>query len=182
MDKIEGLTKIIAPLTQKGLKQLRAGDMVYLSGTVLSARDAAHKRLVAAINNGHELPVILENQALFYLGPSPAPPGKKSGSIGPTTAARMDGMTEPLLQKGLKATIGKGKRSDNIKHLMKKYGAVYFIAIGGVAAYLSKKVKKIEAVAYTDLGPEAIYRLAVEDFPLIVAYDIYGGDVFNYSK
>jgi len=170
--------QLIAPFKEGKLKELRAGDMVSLSGSILSARDAAHKRLIETIESGAELPVDINNQAIFYLGPSPTPPGKNCGSIGPTTAARMDEMTEPLLKAGLKAAIGKGSRSETVKKLFGHYGAVYFVAIGGVAAYLSKKVKKIEVVAYPDLGPEAIYKLEVKDFPLIVAYDTHGGDIF----
>jgi fumarate hydratase subunit beta len=171
--------QLIAPFKEGKLKELSAGDLVSLSGSILSARDAAHKRLIETIESGTALPIDINNQALFYLGPSPTPPGKNCGSIGPTTAARMDEMTEPLLKAGLKATIGKGKRSETVKKLFGHYGAVYFVAVGGVAAYLSKKVKKIEVIAYPDLGPEAIYRLEVKDFPLIVAYDTFGGDIFQ---
>ncbi|MBM3710078.1 MAG: TRZ/ATZ family protein [Actinobacteria bacterium] len=171
--------KLKTPLDIKQISSLKAGDIVSLSGTVLGARDAAHRRMALSIKNGEKLPVNLKNAVIFYLGPSPAPPGKVSGSIGPTTSARMDKYSQVLLGKGLKAMIGKGKRSSEIKELLKKYKSVYFIAPGGVAAYLSKKVKKIETVAYHDLGPEAIYSLEVENFPLIVAYDIFGGDIFK---
>lgn len=176
--RIAAPLKITAPFNGDDLKCLKAGDIVRLSGSIFSARDAAHKKLAETISRGLRLPVDIKNQAIFYLGPSPAPPGKPCGSIGPTTSARMDDMTEPLLKAGLKAAIGKGKRSEGAKKLFRQYGAVYFVAVGGVAAYLSKKVKKIEVVAYPDLGPEAIYRLEVKDFPLIVAYDSHGGDIF----
>lgn len=171
--------KLNTPLERDKIKDLKAGDMVSLSGSLLGARDAAHKRLCSLIENGKETPVNLKNETIFYLGPSPTSPGKRSGSIGPTTSARMDGLTEPLLKAGIIATIGKGSRSPEAKYLFLKYNAVYFIAPGGVAAYLATKVKKIETVAYDDLGPEAIFRITVEDFPLFVAYDICGGDVFT---
>ena len=167
------------PLSFDDIKKLKAGDIVSLSGLIFSARDAAHKRIVSSISQGLQLPVEIEGQTIFYLGPSPTPPGKPSGSIGPTTSARMDEFTEPLLEKGLKAAIGKGERSDKTRELFLKHGAVYFVACGGVGAYLAQKVLKIEPAAYQDLGPEAIYMLEVRDFPLIVAYDIYGGDIFK---
>jgi len=171
--------KITTPLGEEKIKSLKAGEIVLLSGTILGARDAAHKRLVHAIQSNKKLPVDLAGQVIFYVGPSPAPPGKRSGSIGPTTSARMDDMTEPLLKKGLRATIGKGARNKKLAGILKKYNAVYFIAPGGVAAYLAGKVKKIAATAYADLGPEALFTIEVEDLPLIVAYDIYGGDIFK---
>ena len=171
--------KLKTPLDQKQISNLKTGDIVSLSGTIIGARDAAHKRMILAIKNGEKLPLDLKNATIFYLGPSPTPPGKVCGSIGPTTSARMDSYAEPLLKVGLKAMIGKGKRSNKLKEILKKYGAIYFVAPGGVAAYLSKKVKKIDAIAYQDLGPETIYSLFVEDFPLIVAYDIFCGDIFK---
>jgi fumarate hydratase subunit beta len=167
------------PLKPEDIQKLNAGDIVSLSGRIFSARDAAHKRILSAIAEGIELPVGIDGQTIFYLGPSPTPPGKASGSIGPTTSARMDKFTEPLLEKGLKAAIGKGARSERTRELFLKYGAIYFVACGGVGAYLAQKVKEIEPVAYPDLGPEAIYMLEVKDFPLIVAYDIHGGDIFK---
>jgi len=171
--------KLNTPLTEEKIKNLRAGDAVYLNGTILGARDAAHTRFIKSIASQEKLPVNLKNSTIFYVGPSPAPPGGKSGSIGPTTSARMDKLTEPLLKKGLKATIGKGSRSDNLKKLLKKYKSVYFITIGGIAAYLSTKVKNIKTVAYRDLGAEAVFEIEVSDLPLFVAYDIYGGDIFE---
>jgi len=166
------------PLGEDKVKSLRSGDILYLSGTIYGARDAAHKRLLTAIAAGESLPLELKDNTIFYVGPSPAPPGKASGSIGPTTASRMDSLTEPLLKLGLKAMIGKGKRSDELKEMCSRYKAVYLIAIGGIAAYLSSKVLSTETVAYTDLGPEAIHRIEIKDLPLFVAYDIYGGDIF----
>ncbi len=172
---------ISTPLNFEKIKELRAGDVVFLTGNILSARDAAHKRLVEAIFNSKELPINLKGQIIFYVGPSPTPPGKVSGSIGPTTSARMDIYTEPILKAGVVATIGKGSRSKEIKDVFLKYKAVYFVTCGGVSAYLSQKVEDIKIVAYQDLGPEAIYSIQVKDFPLFVAYDIYGNDIFNLN-
>jgi fumarate hydratase subunit beta len=172
-------TKLNTPLTVKKITSLRAGDMILLSGKIIGARDMAHKRLIEALKKKEKLPVELKDQVIFYLGPSPTPPGKISGSIGPTTSVRMDLLSEPLLAAGVKAMIGKGRRSKGLNNLLVKYKAVYFIAPGGVAAFLSTKVKSIKEVAYMDLGPEAIYILKVTDFPLIVANDIYGGDIFT---
>jgi len=171
--------KLDAPLTVEKITSLKAGDIVLLSGKIIGARDMAHKRLIEALKKKEKLPVELKDQVIFYLGPSPTPPGKISGSIGPTTSARMDGLSEPLLAAGVKAMIGKGRRSKDLNNLLVKYKAVYFIAPGGVAAFLSTKVKSIKEVAYNDLGPEAIYMLEVIDFPLVVANDIYGGDIFK---
>jgi fumarate hydratase subunit beta len=167
------------PLMPDDIQKLKAGDIVSLSGIIFSARDAAHKRIISAIAEGIKLPVDISGQIIMYLGPSPTPPGKTSGSIGPTTSARMDVFTEPLLEKGLRAAIGKGARSVKTRALFLKHGAVYFVACGGIGAYLAQKVEKIEPVAYPDLGPEAIYILQIKDFPLIVAYDIHGGDIFR---
>ena len=167
------------PLNTDDIKKLKSGDMVYLSGTIYGARDAAHKRMLKAIDEGGCLPIDLKDIVIFYVGPSPTPPGKNSGSVGPTTSARMDGITEPLLARGVKAMIGKGARSAGLKKMLPVYGAVYFIAIGGIASYLSSRVKAIEVVAYDDLGAEAIHKIEVKDFPLFVAYDIYGGDIFE---
>jgi fumarate hydratase subunit beta len=167
------------PLTQDKVKSLRAGDVVYLSGTIYGARDAAHKRMLSELEQGKKLPLDVRDITIFYVGPSPAPPGKSSGSLGPTTAVRMDGLTEPLMELGLRAMIGKGKRSEALRQLCIKHKAVYLIAVGGIAAYLSSKVCAIETVAYGDLGPEAIHRIQIADFPLFVAYDIYGGDIYK---
>ena len=166
------------PLTAEKIKLLRSGDTVLLSGRVYGARDAAHKRIVESIKKKEPLPIDLKDSTIFYVGPCPAPPGKASGSIGPTTAARMDGLTAPLLKKGLKAMIGKGARSSRLKANLKKYQAVYFTAVGGIAAYLAERVKKIEPIAYKDLGAEALYMMDLAEFPLFVAYDAYGGDIF----
>jgi len=155
-----------------------------LSGVVYTARDQAHKRLVEELeragkeNRKPDLPFFLEGQVIYYAGPAPSRPGMVIGPAGPTTSCRMDPYTPILLEKGLKGTIGKGSRGKDIIEAMKKYKAVYFVAVGGAAVLLSKKIKRAEIVAYEDLGPEAIYRLEVEDFPLIVANDVFGNDLF----
>ncbi|MGM0365166.1 MAG: FumA C-terminus/TtdB family hydratase beta subunit [Actinomycetota bacterium] len=173
--------QLSTPLTGEKIKSLKAGDMVFLTGEVFGARDMAHKRIAECIRKNKPLPVNLKDSTIFYVGPSPTPPGKTSGSVGPTTAARMDSLTEPLLKNGLRAMIGKGARSSQFKEMIKKYCAVYFVAVGGIAAYLSTRIKKIEQIAYHELGAEAIYSLQLENFPLFVAYDIYDGDIFEQA-
>ena len=173
------IKKITAPLDSAKIKGLRAGDFIYLSGTIYGARDMAHKKIAALISSGRRLPFDLTCAVMFYVGPSPTPPGKNSGSIGPTTSARMDSLTEPLLKKGLGAMIGKGRRAESIKEMCTKYRAVYFISIGGISALLASKVKRIKPIAFHDLGAEAVFEMEVMDFPLFVAYDIYGGDIFE---
>lgn len=173
------IKKLNTPLKDEDLKGLEAGELVYLSGDILGARDMAHKKLVECIKEKKELPVDLQGQIIFYVGPSPTPPGKKSGSIGPTTSMRMDPYTRPLLDEGLVATIGKGNRSQGLKDELKEHGAVYFITPGGIAAYLADRVSDIRTVAYGELGPEAIFSIKVKDFPLFVAYDTEGRDIFS---
>lgn len=177
--EVQATYRLSSPLTEEKIKKLKAGDKIYLTGTILGARDAAHKRIVETLALDKELPVNLKNGTIFYVGPSPAPPGKKSGSIGPTTSSRMDDLTEPLLKEGLKAMIGKGRRSSKIIELLKKYKSIYLVLTGGISAYLSTKIKDIEIIAYEDLGPEAIYKIQVENLPLYVACDIYGRDIFE---
>lgn len=167
------------PLTEKELETLRVGDKVFLSGTIYTARDAAHKRMSEAMAEGKALPVDLEGQTIYYMGPSPAREGRVIGSAGPTTASRMDVYTPALIEKGLKGMIGKGKRSPEVLEAVTKYKAVYFAATGGAGALLSKCIKEAEVIAYDDLGPEAIRKLTVEDFPVIVAADIYGGYIYR---
>lgn len=172
--------KIETPLTEKKVSELKAGDSVLLSGTIFTARDAAHKRLVELIENDKELPVDLNNGIIFYVGPSPARKGKIIGSAGPTTSYRMDKYTPILLEKiGLKGMIGKGNREDFVIESIKKYKAVYFAAIGGAGALISKCIKSSEIIAYDDLGPEAIRKLTVENIPLIVAVDCMGNDIYD---
>jgi len=166
------IKKIQFPLIDnKQIEKLRTGDEVEISGTIYVARDAAHKQLVDALNKNKPLPFPLKGSIIYYMGPTPAPPGKIIGSCGPTTSSRMDGYTLPLLQGGLKATMGKVERSAEITAGCKKYKAVYLITYGGCGAYLNRFVKKLDCVAYCELGPEAIYRLEVEGFPAIIGID-----------
>jgi len=174
--------KITTPLTDEVVEKLRAGDKVLITGYIYTARDAAHKRMVDAIQKGEPLPFDVKGQIIYYVGPTPPKPGEVIGSAGPTTSTRMDKYVEPLLKLGLKGMIGKGYRQPFIKELLKKYKAVYFAAVGGIAALYKDKIKEAEIIAYEDLGPEAIRRLYVEDFPVVVAYDIYGGDLFEEGR
>lgn len=171
--------RLNTPLTDEDVKRLRIGDRVLLSGIIYSARDAAHKRLVALIKEGKPLPFDLQGQVIYYMGPSPAPPGRPIGAAGPTTSYRMDPYAPELIAKGLKGMIGKGTRSPEVKEAMKKYGAVYFAAIGGAGALMSQSILSAEVIAYPELGPEAIRRLEVKDLPIVVANDIYGGDLYE---
>lgn len=170
--------KIKTPLTEEVITSLHAGDMVLLSGEVYTARDVAHRRLYESLLKGEKLPVDLSQAVLFYAGPSPTPPKKVIGSIGPTTSYRMDSFTPKLIEAGLRGMIGKGNRSQEVVEAIKKYKAVYFGAIGGIAALMSQCVKKAELIAYEDLGPEAIRKLTVRDFPLVVINDFQGNDLY----
>ena len=170
---------IQAPLDEETIKDLRAGDFVYITGTIYTARDAAHKRMSEALVAGGTLPIELRNNIIYYMGPSPAREGRAIGSAGPTTSGRMDRYTPALLDLGLKGMIGKGKRSGEVKEAMVRNGCVYFAAIGGAGALLSKAIKKSEVIAYEDLGTEAVRRLEVEDFPVIVVMDADGNDLYE---
>ena len=172
------MTKIInLPLTDEVIRDLKAGDSVLISGSMLTGRDAAHKRLFELIEKGEPLPVDISGEVIYYVGPAPAKPGHAVGPAGPTSSYRMDKYTPALLDRGLKAMIGKGKRSTEVIEAMKRNGCVYFAAIGGAAALISRSIKRIETLAYEDLGTEAIYRFYVEDFPAIVAIDSQGHSV-----
>lgn len=173
-----GIKYIQAPLTDEVVEELRIGDQVYISGTVYTARDAAHKRLVELLDRGEEPPFDIKGQIIFYVGPSPAKPGAVIGSAGPTTSYRMDAYTPPLLARGLKGMIGKGSRSQEVRDAMVTHKAVYFAAVGGAAALTAERIKKAEVIAYPDLGPEAIHKLEVENMPVIVVNDCYGGDLY----
>jgi fumarate hydratase subunit beta len=173
---------INSPIEAEVINKLRIGTRVLISGVVYTARDAAHQRLVQVLNRGDSLPFDLKGQTLYYMAPSPARPGQVIGSAGPTTSGRMDIYTPPLIAAGLRAMIGKGNRSTEVKEAIKKYKAIYFVTIGGAGALLSKAIKKAEVVAYEDLAAEAIMRLEVADFPAIVANDAYGGDLFQQGK
>lgn len=174
--------RIKAPLEASDVKRLKAGDRVLVSGVVYTARDAAHKRLVEALEAGQKLPFDLEGQIIYYVGPCPAKPGQALGSCGPTTSGRMDPYTPTLIARGLRGMIGKGSRVPAVVEAMRKHGAVYLAAIGGAGALAAKTVKKAEMVAYEDLGPEAIRRLEVEDFPAIVCIDAQGNDLYEAGK
>ena len=170
------------PLTLKTLESLKAGDNVLLSGALYVARDAAHRRMIETLDRGEPLPFDIKDQTLYYMGPSPAPPGRVIGSAGPTTSTRMDSYTPRLLAAGLKGMIGKGVRSPDVKEALKKHKAVYLAAVGGAGALISKTIIKSEVVAYPDLGPEAVLNLEVKDFPAVVINDIYGGDLYVEGK
>ncbi len=171
--------KIKTPLTEDVIEDLKCGDLVEITGVIYTARDAAHKRLVDLIKEGKNLPFDLRGAIIYYVGPTPAKPGKVIGSAGPTTSYRMDPYAPFLLEKGLKGMIGKGKRSKEVRDAIIKYKGIYFASTGGAAALLAKHIKSAEVVAYEDLGPEAIRRLYVEDFPAIVVNDIYGNDLYE---
>jgi fumarate hydratase subunit beta len=172
------MVRIQLPLTREKAGQLRAGDSCLLTGTIYTARDAAHKRLCDAVNRGEQLPFDLRDAVIYFVGPSPAAPGQIIGSAGPTTSCRMDAYSPTLIALGQTGMIGKGSRSPEVVAAMKEYGAVYFGAIGGCGALLSRCIKKCEVVAYADLGPEAIHRLVVEDFPVTVVIDAKGNDLY----
>jgi fumarate hydratase subunit beta len=176
------IKKVALPLTEKTIAELKAGDNVLLSGVLYVARDAAHKKMVEALDKGKPLPFDIKGQTVYYMGPSPAPPGRVIGAAGPTTSARMDIYTSRLLTAGLKGMIGKGARSLEVRDALKKHKAVYMAAVGGAGALLSKAIVKSEVIAYPELGPESILRLEVKDFPTTVINDIYGGDLYTEGK
>ncbi len=170
---------ISVPLTAETAVSLRAGDYVYLTGTIYTARDAAHKRMFETLERGEQLPFNMENNVIYYMGPSPARTGRPIGSAGPTTASRMDKYAPSLLDLGLKGMIGKGKRSQAVKDAIVRNGAVYFAAVGGAGALLSRSIAASEVIAYDDLGTEAIRRLEVKDFPVIVVMDSEGNNLYE---
>ena len=171
--------KIDAPIKQEQLDNLKAGDYVYITGTIYTARDAAHKRMYEAIQNKEELPMEMEGNIIYYMGPSPAREGRAIGSAGPTTASRMDKYAPTLLDLGLKGMIGKGKRSKEVLDAVVRNKSIYFAAVGGAGALLSKCIKESEVIAYDDLGTEAIRKLKVEDFPAIVVIDTKGNNLYE---
>jgi fumarate hydratase subunit beta len=171
--------KLFTPLTDETIEQLHAGDKVTITGVIYVGRDAAHKRLVAALDAGEPLPFDIQGQIIYYMGPSPAKPGAPIGSAGPTTSGRMDPYAPRLMAVGLRGMIGKGNRSVPVREAMRVHKAVYLGAIGGAGALIAKSIKKAEVIAYDDLGAEALRRLEVEDFPAIVINDIYGGDAYE---
>lgn len=172
---------IFTPLPKENLIKLKAGDLVFITGTVYSARDAAHKRIYDALIKGEEIPFVMKDNVIYYMGPAPAKKGQVIGSAGPTTSGRMDKYTPLLLDKGLAGMIGKGNRSKEVIDSMKKNKAVYFAATGGAGALLSKCIKKSKVIAYEDLGTEAVYELYVENFPAIVAIDSNGNNLYEIT-
>lgn len=176
------MIKLKTPFKAEDLKDLKAGDNVLISGYIYTGRDAAHKRLVDLLDQGKELPIDVDGAVIYYVGPTPAKEGRPIGSAGPTTAYRMDPYAPRLLDLGLKGMIGKGKRSKEVKEAIVRNGAVYFAAIGGAAALIAKSVKEAEVIAYEDLGPEAIRRLYVEDFPCTVEVDSKGVDLYETGR
>jgi fumarate hydratase subunit beta len=171
--------RITPPLTDEVVKKLKAGDRVLITGVIYTGRDMVHKYIVEGHNKGEKPPFDLTGQILYYTGPTPAPPGKPIGSAGPTTSYRMDKYTPTLLELGLKGMIGKGPRGQAVKDAIRHYKAVYFAAIGGAGALISKAIRKADVIAYPELGTEAVMRLDVEDFPAVVVNDVYGSDLYQ---
>ena len=174
--------RITAPFDESVARSLKAGDSVLISGTIIAARDAAHKLMVEALDAGQPLPVDLKNQVVYYVGPSPAKPGEPIGSAGPTTTGRMDSYTPRLIEQGLRGMIGKGNRSQAVIDAMKKHGVVYFAAVGGAGALIAKRIKQYTVLAYGELGPEAVASMTVEDFPAIVVMDSDGKDFYQVGQ
>lgn len=174
--------KLNTPLTDEDVVQLKAGDVVKLSGVIYSARDAAHKKIMDLIDAGKETPFEIAGSVVYYVGPSPAPPGRPIGSAGPTTSYRMDTYAPRLHALGLKASVGKGKRNDEVKAALKEHKAVYFGATGGAGALLSQCITASEIIAFEDLGPEAVRAMTVKDFPLLVVNDCHGGELYAKPK
>ena len=179
MDKV---IRLKTPLTAEDLEPLRIGDRVLLNGIIYTARDAAHGRLIERINRNESLPISMEGQVIYYVGPTPAKPGEVIGAAGPTSGYRMDPHTPALLERGLKGMIGKGPRDSAVKDAMQKHKAVYFAAIGGAGALMARSIRSAEVVAYADLETEAIRKLEVQDFPVIVAIDMHGGDLYESGQ
>lgn len=174
-----GIKKITTPLTQDAIDGFCSGEQALISGTIYTARDAAHKRMIEGLERGEPSPFDLKGQIIYYTGPTPAPPGRPIGSAGPTTSYRMDPYAPRLIELGLKGMIGKGPRGRVVLDAVKKNRAVYFAALGGAGALIAKSIRKAEVIAYPDLGAEAVYRLEVEDFPVVVINDVYGGDLYR---
>ena len=173
---------IKAPLSKKDIEKLHCGDYVYITGTIYTARDAAHKRIMQMIEDGEKLPYDIENAVIYYAGPTPAPEGKPIGSCGPTTSGRMDKFAPKLLDMGLGGMIGKGERNQEVRDAVVRNGAVYLCAVGGAGALAAHCIKECEVIAFEDLGCESVKRLYIEDFPLIVANDCKGGDIFSEGR
>jgi fumarate hydratase subunit beta len=176
---MEEAIRLTTPLKNEDVEKLHIGDRVLLSGVIYTARDAAHKRLVQLMEAGQPLPFELQGQVIYYVGPSPAKPGRPIGAAGPTTSYRMDAYAPLLISRGLKGMIGKGARNQTVKDAMKEHKAVYFAAIGGAGALMARSILSAEVIAYEELGPEAIRRMEVKDFPVTVANDCHGGDLYQ---
>jgi fumarate hydratase subunit beta len=174
--------QITSPFEEQAIERLRSGDDVLITGVIYAARDAAHKRMIESLDKGDKLPIDINGQTIYYMGPSPTKPGQVIGSAGPTTSGRMDAYTPRLIAEGLRAMIGKGERSTAVKEAIRQYKAIYFAIIGGIGALISKAIAKSEVIAYDDLGSEAFLRLEVKDLPAIVINDIYGGDLYEEGK
>lgn len=171
--------ELTTPLKAEDLEALKAGDLVHLNGVLYTGRDAAHKRMVEALDRGEALPVDIEGQVIYFVGPTPAKPGQPIGSAGPTTSYRMDSYSPRLMELGLRGMIGKGNRSQEVRDAMVRHKCVYFASVGGAGALVAKRIKKADVVAYEDLGPEAIRRLEVEQFPVVVVNDVHGNDLYE---
>lgn len=172
---------ITTPITEDVTVDLKSGDYVYITGTIYVARDAAHKRMIEALDRGEELPINIKDATIYYMGPSPAREGRPIGSAGPTTASRMDKYTPALLELGMRGMIGKGRRTEAVRESMMKNQAVYFAAVGGAGALLSKSILQAEVIAYEDLGTEAIRKLEIKDFPVIVVMDCEGNNLYDMA-
>lgn len=173
--------KITTPLTEDLIKTLRCGDLCLISGKLLTARDKAHERIAQMKASGEQLPFNLKGELIYYVGPTPAKPGEIIGAAGPTTSSRMDPFSSMMLELGIKGMIGKGKRDRQTKKLLTEYRAVYFSSFGGAGAYLNKRIKSSRIIAFDDLASEAVHELIVEDFPVVVAADIYGEDIYEHA-
>jgi len=173
--------KITTPLTEEVIETLKCGDLCLVTGKLLTARDKAHERIKLMISSGEKLPFELKNELIYYVGPTPAKPGEIIGAAGPTTSSRMDSFSSMMLELGIKGMIGKGKRDQQTKELLGKHHAVYFSSFGGAGAYLSKKIIYSKIIAFDDLASEAVHELIVEDFPVVVAIDIYGDDIYEHA-
>lgn len=182
MQELQPPKLITTPLTEAVIATLRAGDRVLISGELITARDAAHRRFIELIRRGQPLPLDLQGRIVYYVGPAPTPPGKIMGSAGPTTSERMDAFTPDLLAMGLKGMVGKGNRSPEVREAIRKYLAIYLVPIAGTSVILSRRVRSVETICYEDLGTEAVRRLVVEDFPAVVVNDMYGGDLYEQAR
>jgi fumarate hydratase subunit beta len=182
MGKETEIKRITTPLSEETVAGLHTGDKVFISGVIYTARDTAHKRLITLLDQGKALPFNLTGQVVYYVGPSPAKPGRAIGAAGPTTSGRMDVYTPRLLAQGLKGMIGKGARSHEVREAIKQYRTVYLGATGGAGALLSQSIKKAEVIAFAELGPEAVRRLEVEDFPVVVINDCFGNDLYEQGR